>query len=57
MGMAESRGQVQFDNFGGRWGDSKHLDRFLQAYAVEKCHIEARKKLFRKPQEGPQEPV
>jgi hypothetical protein len=37
-------GQVQFDNFGGRWGDSKHLDRFLQAYAVEKCHIEARKK-------------
>lgn len=37
-------GQVQFDNFGGRWGDQKELDRFLQAYAVEKAKIEARKK-------------
>ena len=37
-------GQVKFDNFGGRWGDQKHLDRFLQAYAVEKAGIEARKK-------------
>ena len=37
-------GQLQFDNFGGRWGDPKHLDRFLQAYAVEKCRLEARKK-------------
>jgi hypothetical protein len=37
-------GQLQFDNFGGRWGDQKHLDRFLQAYAVEKTKIEARKK-------------
>ena len=37
-------GQVQFDNFGGIWGDQKHLDRFLQAYAVEKARIEARKK-------------
>ncbi len=35
-------GQVQYDNFGGRWGDQAHLDHFLQAYAVEKCRIEAR---------------
>ena len=37
-------GQLKFDNFGGRWGDQKHLDRFLQAYAVEKARLEARKK-------------
>ena len=37
-------GQVQFDNYRGRWGDQKHLDSFLQAYAVEKCRIEARRK-------------
>jgi hypothetical protein len=35
---------VTYDNFGGRWGDQKHLDRFLQAYAVEKCRIEARRR-------------
>jgi len=37
-------GQVQFDNYGGHWGEQKHLDSFLQAYAVEKAKIEARKK-------------
>jgi hypothetical protein len=37
-------GQLKFDNFSGRWGDQKHLDQFLQSYAVEKCRIEARKK-------------
>jgi hypothetical protein len=37
-------GQMKFDNFQGRWGDPKHLDRFLQAYAVERCRLEARKK-------------
>ena len=37
-------GQVKLDNFSGRWGDPKHLDRFLQAYAVEKGKIESRKK-------------
>ncbi len=36
-------GQVQFDNFGGTWGQPEHLDRFLQAYACEKAKIEARK--------------
>lgn len=37
-------GQVRFDNFNGRWGEQKHLDAFLQAYAVEKARIEARKR-------------
>lgn len=37
-------GTAQFDNFGGRWGEQQHLDRFLQAYAVEKAKLEARKK-------------
>jgi hypothetical protein len=36
-------GTVQYDNDEGCWGDSKHLDDFLQAYAVEKARIEARK--------------
>jgi len=36
-------GQLRYDDFGGRWGDRQHLDRFLQMYAVEKCRIEARK--------------
>lgn len=29
-------GQLKYDNFEGRWGDQRHLDAFLQAYAVEK---------------------
>ena len=37
-------GEVRFDNFQGRWGDQKELDRFVQAYAVERTKIEARKK-------------
>jgi hypothetical protein len=37
-------GQIKFDNFGGRWGDQKHLDRFIQAYAAEKVKIESRRK-------------
>ncbi len=37
-------GQVRYDNYGGQWGDQKHLDAFLQAYAIEKAKIEARKK-------------
>jgi hypothetical protein len=36
-------GQVHCDTFGGRWGDPVHLDRFLQAYAVERASAEARK--------------
>jgi hypothetical protein len=38
-----NNGQIKFDNFGGRWGDPKHLDAFLQAYACEKVRIESRK--------------
>ena len=37
-------GNVQYDNYNGAWGDQKELDRFMQAYAVEKAKIEARKK-------------
>jgi hypothetical protein len=37
-------GQVQYDNYNGSWGEQKHLNSFLQAYAVEKAKIEARKK-------------
>ena len=37
-------GKVEFDNFGGHWGNQQELDRFLQAYAVEKAKIEARRK-------------
>jgi len=37
-------GQVQYDNFNGRWGDHKHLDKFLQAYAAEKVNTESRRK-------------
>ena len=37
-------GQLHYDNYNGAWGDQARLDRFLQAYAVEKARIEARKK-------------
>ena len=37
-------GQLQYDNYEGHWGEQKHLDSFLQSYAVEKAKIEARKK-------------
>ena len=36
-------GQIQFDNFGGHWGDPKELDSFRQAYAVARATILARK--------------
>ncbi len=37
-------GTVRYDNYEGRWGDSKHLNAFLQAYAIEKARLEARKR-------------
>lgn len=37
-------GEIYYDNFGGAWGEQKHLDRLLQRYAAEKTHIEARRK-------------
>jgi hypothetical protein len=36
-------GSIRYDNYGGSWGEARHLDRFLQMYAVEKAKIEARK--------------
>jgi len=37
-------GQLHFDTFSGRWGDKRHLERFLQMYAVEKSRLEARRR-------------
>jgi hypothetical protein len=37
-------GQARYDNYEGRWGEQVQLDHFLQAYAVEKAKLEARKK-------------
>ena len=37
-------GEIKYDNFEGRWGQQKELDRFIQAYACEKTKIEARKR-------------
>jgi hypothetical protein len=36
-------GIVQYDNYGGNWGEQAQLDRFLQAYAVEMAKLQARK--------------
>jgi hypothetical protein len=38
-----ARGTLQFDNYGGAWGQQQQLDRFLQAYACEKAKLEARR--------------
>jgi hypothetical protein len=37
-------GRVQFDNYAGHWGQQAELDRFLQAYAVERAKLEARRR-------------
>ena len=37
-------GQVRYDNYGGQWGDPKHLDRLIQTYAICKATIEAYKR-------------
>lgn len=37
-------GRLRFDDYGGVWGDQVQLDRLLQAYAVEKARIEARRR-------------
>lgn len=36
-------GRLAFDHFGGRWGDPARLDELLQAYAIEKTKLEARR--------------
>jgi hypothetical protein len=37
-------GTLKYDNYGQVWGRQEHLDRLIQAYAVEKARIEARKR-------------
>jgi hypothetical protein len=37
-------GSVQFDDYGGAWGNPKELDRFIQSYGIEKARIEAHRK-------------
>lgn len=39
-------GTLRYDNYQGQWGSQKELDGFLQAYAVEKAKLEARRKGF-----------
>ena len=36
-------GAIHYDNYGGQWGEQQELDRLLQAYAVEKATLEARR--------------
>ena len=36
-------GTLAYDNYEGRWGEQRQLDALLQAYAVEKAKLEARK--------------
>ncbi len=31
-------GEARYDDFGGRWGERKELDKFLQIYAAEKSN-------------------
>jgi hypothetical protein len=39
-----TRGQILFDNFNGRWGESAELQTFQQAYACEKAKLEAHRR-------------
>lgn len=36
-------GAAAYDNYNGSWGRQEELDKFLQAYAVEKARYEAQK--------------
>ncbi len=36
-------GKLHYDNYNGRWGDPRELNRFLQLYATEKATLEARR--------------
>ena len=38
-----SAGSIRYDNYNGQWGQQAELDKLLQAYAVEKARLEARK--------------
>jgi hypothetical protein len=39
-------GELHYDNFNGQWGDQRQLHQLLQAYAVERAKLEARRKGF-----------
>jgi hypothetical protein len=41
---ANERRFRRYDNYNGHWGDPAQLNRFLQAYAVEKTKLESRKR-------------
>ncbi|MBI1247732.1 DUF1257 domain-containing protein [bacterium] len=36
-------GELHYDNYEGRWGNPKELDRLVQTYGVTKAALEARK--------------
>ena len=36
--------RVEFDNYGGRWGDQAEMNRLLQSDAAEKTRLEASKR-------------
>jgi len=36
-------GKIQYDNYGGQWGNQKELDKFLMFYGAEKAKLEAEK--------------
>jgi hypothetical protein len=36
-------GELEYDNYGGAWGDQAELHKFLQAYAIEKTRLDARR--------------
>ena len=48
-------GELRYDTFQGRWGDPARLDELLQAYAVEKATLEARR--FASPPRDPHRSV
>jgi hypothetical protein len=39
-------GEMHYDDYNGEWGDKVALDRLIQAYAVERTRMEARRKGF-----------
>lgn len=38
------KAEIHFDHFNGAWGEPAALDRLVQAYAVERARLEARRK-------------
>ena len=41
--ISTDEGLIKYDNYGGRWGNQRELEKLLQIYAVEKAKIEARR--------------